>query len=467
MKYFSEKIFFNQNIYFENLHENILIDVKNKIKQEFEEMDYQIKSSKERENAGWIIKDYRKRTIKTIYGNVNFIRTRYRNKWTKEVKTLVDQHIPIEKYQRMIPHLKIEILNRVGEGNRYRDIVDALRDSGISEQTISNTIKKFNISNETLNELECPKIDVIDKPFIYLETDDTFPNLIKNNKKTSFRIRLLVAHTGVVKGIHNRNFLQNKRIDYKFLQLGTTISTVQFSKEIKQLLHKWYENVENKQLILMGDAANWIPNLADELGAKYVLDKYHLIKELARIFPNRSRYKNPRIIFYKMCFYKIREKIIYGNSYEEILNICNDIFLNLEENNWFDKLEDFKSFISFVKRNKRSIQNYYKEFDSSSHTEGQISSFVKSTLGYGKKIYSYKIFNNLLKIKKLKTNGYDFSELLEFDLETLQLKNISYNFQEIKEFTKFGNLNKDKKSDLNLNGQWARKYQSGFKHNSK
>ncbi|WP_338969312.1 hypothetical protein [Spiroplasma endosymbiont of Labia minor] len=47
-----------------------------------------------------------------------------------------------------------------------------------------------------------------------------------------------------------------------------------------------------------------------------------------------------------------------------------------------------------------------------SHTEGQISSFIKQLFAYGKKIYSYSAFCNILKIKFLKINGYDFKNLL-------------------------------------------------------
>ncbi|WP_169522270.1 hypothetical protein [Spiroplasma taiwanense] len=65
---------------------------------------------------------------------------------------------------------------------------------------------------------------------------------------------------------------------------------------------------------------------------------------------------------------------------------CNDIYLWLEEQSWLEKLEEFKTFIAFIKRNKVEIENYYKNFDSSSHTEGMISWFIKSILGYAKNI---------------------------------------------------------------------------------
>ena len=89
--------------------------------------------------------------------NIKFKRTRYINKFTKEVKALVDDHIGIVKYERIIAHLKYEILDRVLNVCRYRDVVDALKYSEISEMTISNVIKKLKISKEALNELSKPK----------------------------------------------------------------------------------------------------------------------------------------------------------------------------------------------------------------------------------------------------------------------------------------------------------------------
>ncbi|WP_339021746.1 Mbov_0401 family ICE element transposase-like protein [Spiroplasma endosymbiont of Atherix ibis] len=432
------------------------------MQKEFERIDLRIRYDKKRIACGWQIKDYRYRKIKTLYGDVSFLRTRYWNKFTKEVKVLVDQEIPIEKYQRIIPNLKIEILNRVGRGNRYCDIVDCLRNSKISEQTISNIVKKFNISQDTIEDLKGNKIDVSKKEYIYIETDDTFSNFVKDNKKTNFRIRIATIHTGARKGIHNRKYLENKKIDYMLIEKGKGISTLDYSKRIKAFINNHYRNYENKQLIILGDNATWINNLAYELGGFYVLDKYHLLKKLSNVFPynNRNRFTSEK---WKKPFLYIKTSILKGLSYNYVLDALNEVFLWLESSNEKEKLREFIKFISFIKRNSCAIKNYYKKFDSSSHTEGQVSSFVKQTLGYGKKIYGFKTFSNLLKIKQIHANGYDICELLEYEIETLQINNLDYIYKEVIEYKTIGLLWKDKKSDISRKGSWAKIKQPGFK----
>ncbi|WP_342269212.1 hypothetical protein [Spiroplasma endosymbiont of Aspidapion aeneum] len=62
------------------------------------------------------------------------------------------------------------------------------------------------------------------------------------------------------------------------------------------------------------------------------------------------------------------------------------------------------SFYAYLKNNLEGIKNYYKDFQSSSCTERQISFFIKSALGFGKKSFCYTNFSNLLKIRELVFN---------------------------------------------------------------
>ncbi|AGR41347.1 Mbov_0401 family ICE element transposase-like protein [Spiroplasma taiwanense] len=303
-----QKLCFDQINFFKEIHEEFLKKAIEKLISKFISMDLEIKNSIERINKGWYVKDTRLRKQKTIYGAICFPRKTYQNKHTKEYKYLVDDQINIKKYKRLIPSLEVEILNRVGNGNRYCDIIDSLRDADISEQTISNVVKRFNISDEALLDLECNKIDVLDKPYIYLETDDTFPIFKFDKKKQEYRVRLLTVHTGSRKGLHKRNYLENKRVDYLLVKNGETIKTNKYAQRISRLLNKWFSNVEGKRLILLGDAAQWIPNLATEMNAKYVLDKFHLLKLLKAIFPIRGR-KNDIVDKYRYFF------IVWENKY--------------------------------------------------------------------------------------------------------------------------------------------------------
>ncbi|WP_236608515.1 hypothetical protein [Spiroplasma taiwanense] len=76
-------------------------------------------------------------------------------------------------------------------------------------------------------------------------------------------------------------------------------------------------------------------------------------------------------------------------------------------------------------------------------------------------------FNNLLLIKKLKTNGYNFSSLLEYDLETIQIDNLEYDFKYVYHYKSIGYLNRDKKTNKSTkSGSNGTFNVPGFRHNS-
>ena len=280
---------------------------------------------------------------------------------------------------------------------------------------------------------------------MYIETDDIFPNLIKNKKKQQFRLRIFTIHSGAKPEFYKRKILENKIIDYKLVPSGTVLSTEKCADFIRKITDKNYINYEHCKIIVKGDSAKWIVNFADKLFAKYVLDKFHLIRRIRSIFvtTKSSKYKKFSNDF-KQYLSKLKSIIKNGTSKTQLVEELNNVYLFFEKNELTDKLKLLIEFLKYFKRNERGIDNYYKEFDASSCTEGQVSSFAKSTLGYGKKIYNEKTFNKILTIKKLKINGYDFYGLLEYDTETKQIENTNYNFETVKSLSAGKVLKKEK-----------------------
>lgn len=451
---FSNNIFentINQCELFFNIEKTKVKEILADLKNNFEKLDKEIRVSYERKKAGWKIKDLRERTIITIYGDVRFDRTRYfrKNSANKiEYKCLFDDHIQLKKYERLANDLKVKILNQLGDGKSYKNILETMPHANISEQTISNVIKKFNIDKFELEDYFVPKIDASKYKYLYIETDDTFPHLKVKNKKKAITTRLFVFHLGVENlsykngkvdwqgstNIRIRNRLIHKRVYFKFDP--AKFSRGEFAQKIRQKINAWYKNTDHLEYVMLGDGASWIEKLAEEIDAHYVLDKFHLLKEIKRLF-SYGGIKERWSLLSKIkwsYFNKIRYLILSGKSdYYKLLEEFNDIWVDAEnygffEEEWFDA---FRKLIKYVKKHKIGISNYFKEFNSQSHTEGMISCFVKRVLGYGKKIYNKNNFSNLLTINALKTNGYDFKNLLEMVQFNKDISVMSENYNSI------------------------------------
>lgn len=436
------------------------------MKIEFEEIDWKIKRSAIRMEKGWIIHGSSNRSLITPFGKIIISRTRYKNKYTNETKFLFDEYINLKKYKRVTPALEKEIISRAGNGNRYRDIKDAVRWSNISESTISKVIRNFVISDEALSELECEKIDLTNEKYLYIETDDTFTTLRYHKQKKKYCVRPIVYHTGSKKGFNSRNYLMNKRIDYLIKAVGTPIGSTETIKKIDFGLKKWFKNYDHIKLILISDGAKIFENIADIIGAKHVLDKFHLLKTLKTVFPLNKKYSCTQSKKEQEFFWKIKDAIFTSNSFEELESICEDVKCELFT--WEDKskyLEYIKKFMKYFNNKKSSIQNYFKDWSSSSSTEGQVST-IKHILGYGKKIFSIVIFKKFLNLLKLKCNGYKIDDLYEFDYETTSIEKNEYNFKYVNvKYKTVSKLNLSVRSDdkKNNNGRnWKNGKHSNF-----
>lgn len=118
------------------------------------------------------------KTIKTEDGDIPLKRRRYvkydeeKNKYINRYP--LDEELGLKKYQRNEQNLINKITSFMGDGKRYKDILDTVENANISEKTISNIFKNADleetdyISNKNNNKIKIPN------NVLYIQIDGAF-----------------------------------------------------------------------------------------------------------------------------------------------------------------------------------------------------------------------------------------------------------------------------------------------------
>ncbi|WP_342276676.1 Mbov_0401 family ICE element transposase-like protein [Spiroplasma endosymbiont of Nebria brevicollis] len=377
-----------------NFVEEVNIDVnfieKQKLKEKYENLDQELRKQNCNGQNGYILWGTRNKKMKTPFGDITIKASRFCFYDKKENKfkttTLLNKEIGLKNNQTIILSVKISIWKEMDSAKRQRDIRDMFPKLNISNMSITNINKEVNFYKLFQEHLKTKTRKVnVQTPYLYAGVDDSFSNLTKYKKIEKNMFRVAYFHTGYdeIKSTKNKNVLRDKNIFIVMKSVKNKYYLIQkYKKEFLHFLHQNY-NIENCKLTLAGDGATWIQKFANEIGAIYILDEFHLMKELKTIFPYR------------------RKKLTK----------------NLTDNEKIRK--EIKKFINYINKRKDGIKVYKENWYMGSCTESQISHNVKWLKGYGAKLYSEKVFKNMIAMKMAKENGIN---LIGFYLEKINKK---------------------------------------------
>lgn len=407
--------FDSQYLFFERYQENNLIRIRNDLKNYFEDVDQEIFFSSWRKNKGYIPDGFKSRTILTIYGPITFKRRVYKY-WDKvryHYVFLADKKLQIDKYSRVTSHLKFKILEQVATGKRQRDICDMFSSANLTRVTISNIIKlsdfqdSFNQINENIVRVKIPK-------YLYVNLDETFIRLRKDNEMKKYRIRLVTFHTGYDESsTDERKVLANKRVYYELLPISKKINTFEFMLTLEKVARKFYSNIDEAKIIIGGDGAAWIRETSNYwVNSQYVLDKFHAIRYLKQIFPNSKSEINYQSYLQSKSFFEL-------GAFEELLAELKEVVAKPGKEQKLEKI------ISYFINNVAGINNQSSDWNIGVSAEGDVSHIVKWLLGYGSKAFNYQTFKNMLFLKVAEVNQLNIVGFLQdqYQLEKEAIKN--------------------------------------------
>lgn len=298
---------------------------------------------------------------------------------------LLDKELHIKKYKRIYKDVYDHVINFLGDGKRYRDIKDTLPQTNISLMTISRIFQNHHLKYQIIN-----KINVSDNETIYINLDDCFMNFNKKNK-TTYKFRMISFNTGLNKTYEKKPTLVNKRIAVIINKIGVKDIEEKYVDFIWEKLNQYY-NFENAKIVIGGDGALWIKNIAKWFGANYVLDRWHALKLLwAEYKPNVGKRKLKLVRDNYLNYIQAKEYFLNGN-YDQLIN-------------FLEKTDATKATLSIFKANKDGIINQNKNWNIGVSAESDVFHFVKSLKGHGSKMYNHKTYSNMVNYKIAKFNN--------------------------------------------------------------
>ncbi|RUO86912.1 UPF0236 family transposase-like protein [Spiroplasma endosymbiont of Megaselia nigra] len=275
------------------------------------EKDYELfKMTKENpEYQKYKIKEKRNKTIITKRCRVTISRRRYyyfdeilkRNVYV----FLLDEYLGIKKWQRTENSLREKILSFMGDGKRYRDVIDTVANSKISNMTISNIYKNVDLDKiDYIHINQSNKIDITGDT-IYVQADGTFQTMRDDKTKEKLKEHILISsiHTGFdkEKSTEKRPVIKNKKGVFEMNNIPHKIKNLTnikvFTNKVIEAMHS-YNIKKDTKILVLGNGANYIETIANSIAKEFKnnildvsLDKYHLVKKFEHLLSYRKRNK--------------------------------------------------------------------------------------------------------------------------------------------------------------------------------
>lgn len=398
----------------ENYKKDKIIETKNETKNFLIERDNEIFKLYQQ---GKILQGYKvisklPKTIKTEDGDIPLKRRRY-VKYDEENKKYInryplDEELGLKKYQRNEQNLINKVNSFLGDGKRYKDILDTVENANLSERTISNIFKNANleetdyISNKNNNKIKIPN------NILYIQIDGAFEPMRENKKRVENKIFLATMHIGVDEEKSTKTRKKMKKKKGVFQMMNKNHKNKNNKSNIDNFIDKFFKLMDtydiNKdtKILILSDGEKQIKKIYKAIKeiyknntVSYSLDKFHLVKRFKELFPNRKKNRIHRLK------YKLSKIYFFTGNYEALLDFLMCHLPYVIDNKKKFLLET----IELIKKNKEGIENQALEYNIGCHMEGDISHYIKAVKGRGAKIYCKETFINMLIASMLRLNN--------------------------------------------------------------
>ena len=377
-------------------------EIRNQLVEYLEEMDRKFRYSEDRLNK-YYVKNTRKRTLITMYGEITFRRTQYINLSTKKPYCYIDDKLGIDSRIRYTNDVAaycfeayadensmIKVGKEVGNLIHAKFSLDKNDDYAIPRQTVQRMLKR--VKATYIKPLQDKK-KVED---IYILMDEKYlPDHNDPNKPGSKKRKKMTKVAMVVEGLDT----SNKRHKY----LGVSFCSLykgDFSLRLLEHLNDRYDLEYLKHIHVLADGGTWIKTVSDEIGVpnaklrKY-LCKFHFHQALNRIFPIKD-------------IYDLAIDYIYHDKQEDLYELFNATLKSVKEELNINTKEDeesssrytnLKNNINYIKNNYSEIMNMISLENMNCAMEQCISHHICSEFSNVPKVYSGDNLNLYLSMR--------------------------------------------------------------------
>ena len=377
-------------------------EIRNQLVEYLEEMDRKFRYSEDRLNK-YYVKNTRKRTLITMYGEITFRRTQYINLSTKKPYCYVDDKLGIDSRIRYTNDVAaycfeayadensmIKVGKEVGNLIHAKFSLDKNDDYAIPRQTVQRMLKRVKATYiKPLQE----KKRVED---IYILMDEKYlPDHNDPNKTGSKKKKKMTKVAMVVEGLDTSN-KRHKYIGVSFCSLYKG----DFSLRLLEHLNDRYDLEYLKHIHVLADGGTWIKTVSDEISVpnaklrKY-LCKFHFHQALNRIFPIKD-------------IYDLAIDYIYHDKQEDLYELFNATLKSVKEELNINTKEDeesssrytnLKNNINYIKNNYSEIMNMISLENMNCAMEQCISHHICSEFSNVPKVYSGDNLNLYLSMR--------------------------------------------------------------------
>ncbi|ENY53691.1 Hypothetical protein MALK_6390 [Metamycoplasma alkalescens 14918] len=328
-------------------------NVLNLIKKDIEQADLNFRNSKERWNQNLWVHSMIKKKIILKNGILFVFVTKYIKKSKqKPNKTYIfDQHPLLENKNKNIDFSIVDsVIQDFLNGYSYRKNAQK---HNISLSSVFKIIKNSNPSKNNLISFK-NRLNNSSNNIVYISVDDTYhryyfqKNIVR---KIKFKVINFFMLDKNKKLINKNHFLI---IDDPSNKINYPISVL--SEKIKKIVSHCYG--DKIQLVVTGDGATWIKNLATKLEAKYILCRFHIFQKLRVIFNNSSELKLMLKKYFDetgITLDKIINKLLKNQKYKDLIKLLKNTLGDLKEYFNSTRWNHLLNFYKYLKNNLKGL----------------------------------------------------------------------------------------------------------------
>lgn len=353
------------------------------LKEVLDALERKIYHSEDRKRCWRVERRHDKKNVLTPFGQLDYKRTYYRHKKTKEYSYLVDERAGITSHMRVGTTVKAELAEGTSQVSYEKATEQVSRynpELKVSKQTAAACVKEFKAKALPPPEKK-RRVEAL-----YIEADED--HLTVRGKKGA-QARLIYIHEGVE---------DNHRRSLKRVKHFTTVTkdTGAFWLEVCNYIDAHYEFESIKEIYLSGDGGKWIRVGQEYIpGVTFILDKFHLAKAILRATAHAPELK---IQIYRNIRALNKQRVL--EHLEEALTMAEEQ----------PRQKRIKETISYIKNNWDGIEAAVKHPHVGCSAEGHVSHILAARMSSRPMAWSIQGAEKMASMRAVKANGESVSE---------------------------------------------------------
>lgn len=377
------------------------------IASELNDLDKIIRNIPERKRSWSVVRRDRNSLLTTI-GTVQYEKTLFINKKTGERTYLLDRMMGLEAHARMTEDVEARILaEAVGSSYGKGGIQASITEETVSKQTVKNKIHELEFPLEEVTQKE-KKV----KPVLYIDADEDHVSLQGEGKENTIS-KLIYLYEGREPETPKSDRYKLTEVRYFGGLYHGSKQNEELWNEVREYIESSYEADQIQKIYVNGDGGGWIKaGIKQLIKAEFVLDGYHLEKELTRATSHLADTAS-----------EVKEtirKILKERNRQELQEYFDRILDATEEEKW-EKVTEVRNYLMENFEGARNRLSKKEEILGSS-TEGHISHVYSERLSSRPLSWSLIGADKMSKLRVYYFNGGDMLELVRYQKRAIREK---------------------------------------------